>query len=138
MSTTFKTPVKSRRGLSFFVGFIGAYLVPIGLNNLLVAIGLRETLSATNTEYIAYGMSGLVLGYACMSITPVHRVRILSYLIGSILVMDAIAFFSGRLPLTFLIDRMVFLGSFSFSGIISLFLNTESTTETEKEANVDG
>ena len=88
MSTTFKTPVKSRRGLSFFVGFIGAYLVPIGLNNLLVAFGLRETLSATNTEYIAYGVSGLVLGYACMSITPVHRVRILSYLIGSILVME--------------------------------------------------
>ena len=56
MSTTFKTPVKSRRGLSFFVGFIGAYLVPIGLNNLLVAFGLRETLSATNTEYIAYGV----------------------------------------------------------------------------------
>lgn len=136
MSTTFKTPVKSRRGLSFFVGFIGAYLVPIGLNNLLVAFGLRETLSATNTEYIAYGVSGLVLGYACMSITPVHRVRILSYLIGSILVMDAIAFFSGRLPLAFLIDRMVFLGSFSFSGIISLFLNKESTIETD--ANLSG
>ncbi|MBU94419.1 MAG: hypothetical protein CL669_02365 [Balneola sp.] len=136
MSTTFKTPVKSRRGLSFFIGFIGAYLVPIGLNNLLVVIGLRETLSATNTEYIAYGVSGLFLGYACMSITPVHRVRILSYLIGSILVMDAIAFFSGRLPLAFLIDRMVFLSSFSISGAISLFLNKESTIETE--ANADG
>jgi hypothetical protein len=50
--------------------------------------------------------------------------------------MDAIAFFSGRLPLAFLIDRMVFLGSFSFSGIIRLFLNKESTIETE--ANLSG
>ena len=131
MSTTFNAPIKSRRGLSFFVGFIGAYLIPIGLNNLLVAVGLRETLSATNTEYIAYCVSGLVLGYASMSITPVHRVRILSYLIGSIIVMDSIAFFSGRLPLAFLIDRMVFLSSFSFSGIISLFILKESTVETE-------
>ncbi len=129
MSTTFKTPVKSRRGLSFFVGFIGAYLVPIGLNNLLVAIGLRESLSATNTEYIAYCISGLLLGYATMSITPVHRVRILSYLIGSILLMDAIAFFSGRLPLAFLIDRMVFLGSFSFSGVLSLLIRNKSSVE---------
>lgn len=130
MSTTFKTPVKSRRGLSFFVGFIGAYLVPIGLNNLLVALGLRESLSATNTEYIAYCISGLLLGYATMSITPVHRVRILSYLIGSILLMDAIAFFSGRLPLAFLIDRMVFLGFFSFSGVLSLLIRNKSSVET--------
>ena len=129
MSTTFKTPVKSRRGLSFFVGFIGAYLVPIGLNNLLVAIGLRESLSATNTEYIAYCISSLLLGYATMSITPVHRVRILSYLIGSILLMDAIAFFSGRLPLAFLIDRMVFLGCFSFSGVLSLLIRNKSSVE---------
>lgn len=128
MSNSFKTPVKSRRGLSFFVGFIGAYLIPIGLNNLLVAIGLKEIFSATNTEYLAYCASGLVLGYASMVITPVHRVRILSYLIGSILLMDAIAFFSGRLPLAFLIDRMVFLGSFSFTGTLSvLILNSISS-----------
>ena len=128
MSNSFKTPVKSRRGLSFFVGFIGAYLIPIGLNNLLVAIGLKEIFSATNTEYLAYCAAGLVLGYAAMVITPVHRIRILSYLIGSILLMDAIAFFSGRLPLAFLIDRMVFLGSFSFTGILSvLILNSISS-----------
>lgn len=128
MSNSFKTPVKSRRGLSFFVGFIGAYLIPIGLNNLLVAIGLEEIFSSTNTEYLAYCASGLVLGYAAMVITPVHRVRILSYLIGSILLMDAIAFFSGRLPLAFLIDRMVFLCSFSFTGILSvLILNSISS-----------
>lgn len=128
MSNSFKTPVKSRRGLSFFVGFIGAYLIPIGLNNLLVAIGLKEIFSSTNTEYLAYCASGLVLGYAAMVITPVHRVRILSYLIGSILLMDAIAFFSGRLPLAFLIDRMVFLCSFSFTGILSvLILNSISS-----------
>ena len=84
MSDTFKTPVKSRRGLSFFVGFIGAYLIPIGLNNLLVAIGLKEIFSATNTEYLMYCVSGLVLGYTALVITPVHRVRILSYLVGSI------------------------------------------------------
>ena len=110
MNKAFKTPIKSRRGLSFFVGFIGAYIVPIGLNNFLIAIGLKETFSATNTEYIAYCVSGLLLGYTALVITPVHRVRILSYLIGSIVLMDTIAFFSGRLPLAFLIDRMVFLG----------------------------
>tara|TARA_B100000575_G_C23143522_1_gene666550 strand:+ start:8310 stop:8723 length:414 start_codon:yes stop_codon:yes gene_type:complete len=131
MNNTFKTPVKSRRGLSFFVGFIGAYIVPIGLNNLLISVGLKETLSATNTEYIAYCISGLLLGYTAVVITPVHRVRILSYLIGSILLMDTIAFFSGRLPLAFLIDRMVFLGSFSFTGILSVLMFNESRFESK-------
>ena len=131
MNKAFKTPIKSRRGLSFFVGFIGAYIVPIGLNNFLIAIGLKETSSATNTEYIAYCVSGLLLGYTALVITPVHRVRILSYLIGSILLMDTIAFFSGRLPLAFLIDRMVFLGSFSFAGILSTLMLNESRVESK-------
>lgn len=131
MNNTFKTPVKSRRGLSFFVGFIGAYIVPIGLNNLLIAIGLRETFSATNTEYIAYCLSGLLLGYITVSITPVHRARILSYLIGSVLLMDTIAFFSGRLPLTFLIDRIVFLSSFSFTGILSVLMFNDSRVDSK-------
>jgi len=131
MNKAFKTPIKSRRGLSFFVGFIGAYIVPIGLNNFLIAIGLKETFSATNTEYIAYCVSGLLLGYTALVITPVHRVRILSYLIGSIVLMDTIAFFSGRLPLAFLIDRMVFLGSFSFAGILSTLMLNESRVESK-------
>ena len=135
MNKAFKTPIKSRRGLSFFVGFIGAYIVPIGLNNLLIAIGLKEIFSTTNTEYIAYCASGLLLGYTALVITPVHRVRILSYLIGSILLMDTIAFFSGRLPLAFLIDRMVFIGSFSFTGILSILMLNESMVESKSNTD---
>ena len=126
-----KTPIKSRRGLSFFTGFIGAYLIPPALNNLLILLGFHNTLSATNTEYIAYATAGILLGISSMLIAPVHRGRILSYIIGSLVLMDAIAFFSGRLPLAFLLDRSVYFFAFSLSGVVSFFgfKESESTSE---------
>ncbi len=116
-----KTPLKSRRGLSFFTGFIGAYLIPPALNNLFILVGFHNGLSATNTEYVAYASAGILLGISTMFIASSHRGRILAYIIGSLILIDAIAFFSGRLPLAFLIDRSFYFFAFSLSGVLSFF-----------------
>lgn len=111
---------KSRMGLGFLIGVLGAYVFVEGFVRLGYWIGLYELTSATNMNYLISIFSGMVTGVLTVFICKERQLRILLFVVGSLLLMDHIAFFSNtnfslsRMINRMMIDFSVFSGGFVF------------------------
>lgn len=116
-------------GLGFLTGMLGAYIFSVVFVRIGVAIGLDNTFSATNAEYLMNILAGLFTGALTVYISKERRLRILLFVFGTLMVMDHIAFFSTAMPLADMIDRMMVNFSVLLSGFITykiLPVTTES------------
>ena len=119
-------PKKSKMGLGFLTGFLGAYIFSVVFVRLGGAIGLDTALSVTNAGYLMNIAAGLFTGFLTVYISKERRLRILLYVFGSLMVMDHIAFFSTAMPLADMIDRMMVDFSLLISGLITYKILPES------------
>lgn len=110
---------KSRMGLGFLVGVLGAYFFVEGFVRLGYWIGLYELTSATNMNYLISIFSGLVTGILTVFICKKRQLRILLFVVGTLLIMDHIAFFSNT---EFSISRMINRMFIDFSVLIGGFV----------------
>ena len=107
-------------GLGFLVGVLGAYFFVEGFVRLGYWIGLYELTSATNMNYLISIFSGLFTGILTVFICKERQLRILLFVVGTLLIMDHIAFFSNTdFSISRMINRMfidfgVLIGGFTF------------------------
>ena len=114
---------RSRIGLSFIVGIIGAYFLSKSLTNMGFYFGLDEFTSTTNTRYLMSILTGLIIGAVVILIPKTQKIRALIFVIGSLLLMDCVAYFSTEMPIGEMINRMLVTISLSFSGLITFFIH---------------
>lgn len=112
-------PKKSRMGLGFLTGMLGAYIFSVVFVRLGMAAGLDSIFSYTNAEYLMNILAGLFTGILTVYISKERRLRILLYVFGTLMVMDHVAFFSTAMPLADMIDRMMVNFSLLISGLIT-------------------
>lgn len=99
---------KSRMGLGFLLGMLGAYIFVEAFVRLAYWLGLFELGSATNINYLVSIFSGLVTGILTIYISKERQLRILLFVVGTLLLMDHIAFFSNvDFSLSRMINRML-------------------------------
>ena len=122
-------PAKSRMGLSFLTGMIGAYVFAVIFVKIGRTVGLDTVFSATNADYIMNVLAGFFTGFLTMYITRINRLRILVYVFGSLIVMDSIAYFSTPMPIADMIDRMLTDMAFLVAGFVSYKLLPSANTE---------
>ena len=91
-------------GLSFLIGVLGAYLFVEGFVRFGYWIGLYDLMSPTNMNYLISIFSGLFTGILTVLICKERQLRILLFVVGTLLLMDSIAFFSNT---NFSISRMI-------------------------------
>ena len=109
---------KSRMGFGFLVGMLGAYIIVEGFVKLAYWLGLYELTSATNMNYLVSIFSGLVTGILTVYVSKQRQLRILLFVVGTLLLMDHIAFFSNtdfslaRMINRMMIDFSVLIGGF--------------------------
>ncbi|MEQ9308407.1 MAG: hypothetical protein RLN90_03070 [Balneolaceae bacterium] len=124
-----KAKTKSRMGLGFLAGMIGAYVLSDGFVRLAYLLGLYDFFTTTNTGYLISLFTGLVTGILIVSISKQRQLRILLFVVVTLLVMDHIAFFSNssfslaRMINRMIIDFSVLIGGFTF---YKLFGNSNS------------
>ena len=110
---------KSRMGLGFLAGMLGAYIFVEGFVRLAYWIGLYELNSNTNINYLVSTFSGIVTGIVTVYVSKERQLRILLFVVGSLLIMDHIAFFSNS---DFSLNRMINRMLIDFSVLIGGFL----------------
>lgn len=122
-------------GLGFLVGMLGAYILVVGFIRLAYWIGLFELGSTTNITYLVSIFSGLVTGILTVYVSKERRLRILLFVVGSLLLMDCIAFFSNSdFSLARMINRMMIDFSVLIGGFITYkLIGDKSSTNTEAE-----
>lgn len=111
---------KSRMGLGFLTGMIGAYIFSDGFVRIAYWLGLYELGTTTNIGYLVSIFTGLVTGILTVYVSKQRQLRILLFVVGTLLVMDHIAFFSNsdfslaRMINRMMIDFSVLVGGFLF------------------------
>jgi len=114
---------RSRIGLSFIIGIAGAYFLSKSLTNMGFYFGLDEITSATNSRYLMSVLSGLITGIVVILIPKAQKLRALFFVVGSLLLMDGVAYFSTAMPIAEMINRMIVTIFLMISGLITfLFL----------------
>ena len=106
-------------GLGFLAGMIGAYIFSDGFVRIAYWLGIYELGSATNIGYLVSIFTGLVTGILTVYISKNRQLRILLFVVGTLLVMDHIAFFSNS---DFSLARMINRMMIDFSALIGGFL----------------
>ncbi len=125
---------KSRMGLGFLVGILGGYFVVEVFVRLGYSIGLYELTSKTNMNYLISIASGLATGILTVFISKERQLRILLFVVGSLLIMDHIAFFSNtNFSLSRMINRMLIDFSLLFGGLIVYKLIQKPPARTSPE-----
>lgn len=110
---------KSRMGLGFLAGMIGAYIFPEVFVKIAYWLGLYELNTTTNINYLISVFSGLFTGILTITISKERQLRILIFVIGTLFLMDFIAYFSNpELSITRMINRMILNSSALLGGII--------------------
>ncbi len=126
---------KSRMGLGFLVGMLGAYIIVEGFVRLAYWLGLYELTSTTNMNYLVSIFSGLVTGILTVYVSKQRQLRILLFVVGTLLLMDHIAFFSNtdfslsRMINRMMIDFSVLIGGFIMYKVIGNKNQPDSTKE---------
>ncbi len=123
---------KSRMGLGFLAGMIGAYIFSDGFVRIAYWLGIYELGTTTNIGYLVSIFTGLVTGILTVYISKRRQLRILLFVVGTLLVMDHIAFFSNSdFSLARMINRMMIDFSALIGGFIfyKLFGNSDSGIE---------
>ena len=111
---------KSRMGLGFLIGMLGAYIFVEVFVRFGYWIGLYELTSTTNMNYLISIATGLITGALTVYVSKERQLRILLFVVGTLLIMDHIAFFSNtdfslsRMINRMMIDFSVLLGGFLF------------------------
>jgi len=113
---------RSRIGLSFITGIAGAYFLSKSLTNMGFYFGLDEITSATNSRYLMSVLSGLITGIVVILIPKTQKLRALFFVVGSLLLMDGVAYFSTAMPITEMINRMIVSIFLMVSGLITFFI----------------
>jgi hypothetical protein len=114
---------RSRIGLSFIVGLVGAYFLSTSLTNMGYYFGLDEVTTATNARYLMNILAGIITGMATVFIPQKSsRLRALLFVFGSLIVMDTIAYLSTEMPISDMINRFLVSISLGITGGITLLL----------------
>ncbi len=99
------------------------------------SFGLDELTTATNASYLMSLLAGLITGVAVIIIPKEKKLKALVFVIGSLLLMDTVAYFGTEMPINDLVNRMLVTIALSISGIISFLITrfllkskTESTS----------
>jgi len=126
---------RSKIGLSFVTGLIGAYFLSDSLFNLGLYFGLDEITSTTNVHYLTSIATGVITGLLVVIIPKTQKFRALLFVVGSLLLMDTIAFFGTAMPISDLINRMLLTAALSITGLITylilkFFINPKKATST--------
>ena len=113
-------------GLSFLVGFLGAYIIVEGIVKVGYSLELNTFTSPTNFGYLMSILSGIITGILTVSISKERQLRILFYVVGSLFLMDAIGYLSNEnFSIARMINRMLIDSSVLISGIITYFFITK-------------
>lgn len=110
---------KSRMGLGFLAGMLGAYIFSDGFVRIAYWLGLYELGTPTNIGYLVSIFTGLLTGILTVYISKQRQLRILLFVVGTLLVMDHIAFFSNSdFSLARMINRMMIDFSTLIGGLL--------------------
>ncbi|MCR9131626.1 MAG: hypothetical protein NXI08_03595 [bacterium] len=114
---------RSRIGLSFIVGLAGAYFLSVSLTNMGYYFGLDEITTATNARYLMNILAGFITGVATVLIPQKNsKLRALLFVVGSIIFMDTVAYFSTAMPISDMINRFLVSISLCISGSLTLLI----------------
>jgi uncharacterized membrane protein len=114
---------RSRIGLSFIVGLAGAYFLSVSLTNMGYYFGLDEITTATNARYLMNILAGFLTGIATVLIPQKSsKLRALLFVVGSIIFMDTVAYFSTAMPISDMINRFLVSISLGISGSLTLLI----------------
>ncbi|MGB0346300.1 MAG: hypothetical protein ACPGGA_02370 [Balneolaceae bacterium] len=113
---------RSKIGLSFIIGIIGAYFLSKSLTNMAYSFGLDELTSATNARYLMSLLSGIITGAIVVIIPNESKFRALAFVVGSLLLMDTVAYFGTAMPISDMINRMLVTIALSISGLITFLV----------------
>ena len=78
--------------------------------------GLDEITTATNARYLMSLLAGLITGIVVVIIPKEGKLRALIFVIGSLLLMDTVAYLGTPMPIIELINRMLVTAALSISG----------------------
>lgn len=84
--------------------------------------GLDEITSATNSRYLMSVLSGLITGIVIILIPKTQKLRALFFVVGSLLLMDGVAYFSTAMPIAEMINRMIVTIFLMISGLITFLI----------------
>jgi uncharacterized membrane protein len=124
---------RSKIGLSFILGIIGAYFLSKSLTNMAYSFGLDEIISATNARYLMSLLAGAITGIVVVVIPKDSKFRALAFVIGSLLLMDTVAYFGTAMPIIEIVNRMLVTIALSISGAVT-FLIFKYLIKPRKEA----
>lgn len=114
---------RSRIGLSFIVGLAGAYFLSVSLTNMGYYFGLDEITTATNARYLMNILAGFLTGIVTVLIPQKSsKLRALLFVVGSIIFMDTVAYFSTAMPISDMINRFLVSISLGISGSLTLLI----------------
>lgn len=122
---------KSRMGLGFLTGMLGAYIFVEFFIRLGYLLALDSMLPESTLGYLMSTISGLVTGGLTIYISKERQLRILYFVVGTLLIMDLIAFASAtnfsfeRLSYRLILDISVLIG-----GVLAYRIITPSDSET--------
>lgn len=120
---------KSRMGLGFLIGVLGAYFFVEGFVRIGYWIGLYELTSTTNMNYLMSIASGFTTGILTVVISKERQLRILFFVVGTLLTMDHIAFFSNTdFSIARMINRMMIDFSILVGGFLTYFFVIKNRT----------
>ncbi len=86
------------------------------------AFGLDEFTSATNARYLMSLLAGAITGSLVVIIPKQSKFKALAFVLGSLLLMDTVAYFGTAMPVSEMINRMLVTVALSISGLITLLV----------------
>lgn len=113
---------RSRIGLSFIIGIVGAYFLSKSLTNMGYSFGLDEITSATNVRYLMSLLAGAITGILVVIVPKESKFRALAFVVGSLLLMDTVAYFGTAMPVSDMINRMLVTVALSITGFITFLV----------------
>lgn len=117
---------KSKMGLSFLVGFLGAYIIVEGIVKIAYSIDFNTFTTPTNFGYLMSILSGIITGILTVSISKERQLRILFFVVGSLFLMDTIGYLSNEnFSIARMINRMLIDSSVLISGLSTYFFITK-------------
>ena len=86
------------------------------------AFGLDEFTSATNARYLMSLLAGAMTGRVVVILPRESKIRALAFVVGSLLLMDTVAYFGTAMPIVEMVNRMLVTLSLSITGLITFLI----------------
>lgn len=84
--------------------------------------GLDEITSATNARYLMSLFAGAITGISVVVVPKEQKLKALLFVVGSLLLMDTVAYLGTQMPVSEIINRMLVNSALSITGAITLLL----------------